>query len=108
MEFLTSLITVVPDGTSAHTEADTRAKEAIRAAELAGQGHLLRLWQAPLPSGQPRTLGLWRANSEEELHAILATLPLHVWMTVETTTLSPHPNDPGVKSARGTTQADPA
>lgn len=94
MEFITSLITVVPEDTPEETEADTRAREATRAAQLARQGHLLRLWLAPLPSGQPRTLGLWRASTEEELRQVLAPLPLHPWMTVEITSLSPHPNDP--------------
>jgi muconolactone D-isomerase len=94
MEFITSLITVVPEGTPEETEADTRAREAIRAAQLAREGHLLRLWLAPLPSGQSRTLGLWRASTEEELRQVLATLPLHPWMAVEITSLSPHPNSP--------------
>jgi muconolactone D-isomerase len=94
MEFLTSLVTVVPEGTPEETEADTRAREAIRAAELARQGYLLRLWRAPLPSGQARTLGLWRASTDQELRQVLATLPLHPWMTLEITSLSPHPNDP--------------
>jgi muconolactone delta-isomerase len=94
MEFLTSLVTVVPEGTSEETEADVRAREAIRAAQLARRGHLLRLWLAPLPSGQPRTLGLWRADTEDDLRQIVATLPLYAWMTVEVTPLSSHPNDP--------------
>jgi muconolactone D-isomerase len=94
MEFLTSLVTVVPEGTPEETEADTRAREAIRAAELARQGYLLRLWRASLPSGQARTLGLWRASTDQELRQVLATLPLHPWMTLEITSLSPHPNDP--------------
>jgi muconolactone D-isomerase len=94
MDFITSLITVVPEGTPASVEADTRAREAVRAAELARQGYLLRLWRAPLPSGQPRTLGLWRADTEDDLRQVVATLPLHAWMTVEVTPLSPHPNDP--------------
>jgi muconolactone D-isomerase len=101
MEFLTSLVTVVPDGTPAEVEADTRAREAVRAAELAAQGHLIRLWRAPLPSGQPRTLGLWRAQNEEEVRRIVATLPLHIWMSVEVTPLAGHPNDPSPEASQG-------
>lgn len=97
MEFLTTLITNVPDGTSDAIVSDTRSREALRAAKLAEQGHLLRLWRPPVEPGEWRTLGLWRAGSETELKGILATLPLHKWMTVEITPLNPHPNDPANK-----------
>jgi muconolactone D-isomerase len=76
-----------------------RSREAIRAAELAKEGHLLRLWKPPAGPGEWRTLGLWSAASEIELKDILATLPLRVWMTVEITDLQPHPNDPAGKKA---------
>jgi muconolactone D-isomerase len=97
MEFLVSLVTDVPAGTTAEVEADTRAREAVRATELAEQGHLVRLWRSPLPSGRPRTLGLWRAGSEQELREVIASLPLHVWMTVEVSPLTSHPNDPATR-----------
>ena len=99
MEFLTTLITNVPDGTSDATVDETRSREAIRAAHLAEQGYLLRLWRPPVEPGEWRTLGLWRAASESELKSIVATLPLHIWMTVEITPLTPHPNDPANKNA---------
>jgi muconolactone D-isomerase len=99
MEFLTNLITNVPGGTADATVDDIRSREAIRAAELAAQGHLLRLWKPPAEPGEWRSLGLWSAASENELKDILATLPLHVWMTVEITPLRPHPNDPASNKA---------
>jgi len=99
MEFLTTLITNVPDGTSDATVDETRSREAIRAAQLAEQGYLLRLWRPPVEPGEWRTLGLWRAESESELRSIVGTLPLHAWMTVEITPLNPHPNDPASKGA---------
>jgi len=95
MEFLANMITDVPEGTPETEVDETKAREAVRAAELAAQGHLLRLWKPPVEPGEWRTLGLWRADDEEQLRDILATLPLHVWMTVEVTPLVPHPNDPG-------------
>jgi muconolactone D-isomerase len=94
MEFITSLFTVVPEGTPAEVEADLRARERVRAGELAEQGNLIRLWRAPLPSGPQRTLALWRAADEEHLRQLVSSLPLHVWMTVEVTELTVHPNDP--------------
>lgn len=99
MEFLTTLITNVPDGTTEATVEDTRSREALRAAELTEQGYLLRLWRPPVEPGEWRTLGLWSAGSETELQGILATLPLHKWMTVEITPLNPHPNDPANKKS---------
>jgi muconolactone delta-isomerase len=73
--------------------ADTEAREAQQARELAGQGHLLRLWRLP---GGSRSLGLWRASDPAEMPAILTSLPLDAWMTVQTTPLTPHPSDPGL------------
>jgi muconolactone D-isomerase len=99
MEFLANMITDVPEGTPESEVDDTKAREAVRAGELAAQGHLLRLWKPPVEPGEWRTLGLWRADNENQLRSILATLPLHVWMTVEVTPLIPHPNDPGTSTS---------
>jgi muconolactone delta-isomerase len=92
-EFLTTFTIVVPEGTPGRVVADTEAREARRAKDLAGQGHLLRLWNLP---GQRRALGLWRARDPAEMQAILESLPLDAWMTVQTTPLTPHPSDPGL------------
>jgi len=99
MEFLLNMTTEVPEGTSETEVDETKAREAVRARELAAQGHLLRLWKPPVEPGQWRSLGLWRADDEKQLQDILATLPLHAWMTVEVTPLVPHPNDPGTPTS---------
>jgi muconolactone delta-isomerase len=90
-EFLTVSTIAVPDGTPGETVARTEAREAQRARELAGQGHLLRLWTLP---GQSRAAGLWQARDRAELRAILKSLPMDPWMTAETTALAGHPSDP--------------
>jgi muconolactone delta-isomerase len=90
-EFLTVFAIAIPEGTPAQAVADTEAREAERAKELAGQGHLLRLWALP---GHGRTLGLWQASGPAELQAMLRSLPLDPWMTVQTTPLTRHPSDP--------------
>ena len=95
MEFLADMVTHVPDNTSASEVDDTKDREAIRASELATQGHLIRLWKPPVQAGEWRTLGLWRADDEKQLQGLLASLPLHIWMAVEVTPLLGHPNDPG-------------
>jgi muconolactone delta-isomerase len=90
-EFLTTFVVAIPEGTPARTVEDTRAREAERAYELARQGHLLRLWELP---GEGHTLGLWQARDAAGMQAILKSLPLDAWMTVQTTPLTRHPSDP--------------
>jgi muconolactone delta-isomerase len=92
-EFLTAFTLTIPAGTSAQAVEDTEAREADRARELAGQGHLLRLWKLP---GQGRALGLWRAQDAAGMQAILASLPLDAWLSTQTTPLTPHPSDPAL------------
>ena len=90
-EFLTTFVLAVPVGTPGRAIADAEAREAECAKELAGQGHLRRLWTLP---GDGRALGLWQAAGPAEMQAILRSLPLDPWMTVQTTPLAPHPSDP--------------
>jgi muconolactone delta-isomerase len=91
-EFLVAFTLAVPPGTPGHTVKDTRAREAQAALDLAGQGHLLRLWT--LSDG--RSLGLYQARDAAGMQAILQALPLAPWMTMDTTPLSPHPSDPAI------------
>jgi muconolactone delta-isomerase len=93
-EFLIAMTITVPDGTRKQVVDDTMSCEAQRATKLAGQGHLFRLWALPDQAGSRRTLGLWRARDAEEIDAVLESLPLYAWMSVETAPLTEHPNDP--------------
>ncbi|MGY5137537.1 muconolactone Delta-isomerase family protein [Streptomyces nigrescens] len=92
-EFLVELTTTVPEGVGPAEVDRRRTEESVRARELAAAGHLVRLWR---PVGELRSIGLWRAADEGELHEkVLGTLPLRPWMTAVVTALEPHPNDPG-------------
>jgi muconolactone D-isomerase len=83
MEYLTDMVTTVPEETSPAKVDELRAAEAVRAAELAKAGHhLVRLWRPPLGPGEWRSIGLFRAADEAELQGVLASLPLHIWMKV--------------------------
>jgi muconolactone delta-isomerase len=95
-EFLTTFTISIPDGTSTQAVQDAKAAEAERAKELAGQGHLERLWVLP---GAGRALGLWRARDGDQMQAIVKSLPLDRWMTTQTTPLTSHPSDPAVTSS---------
>jgi muconolactone delta-isomerase len=101
MEYLVTMTTHVPDGTSDEAVADIRAREAARSSELAAQGHLLRLWRPPLQPGEWRSLGLFAADDDARLGQVLASMPLRVWRTDQVTPLSPHPNDPGLPAEGG-------
>ena len=96
-EFFVTFTLAIPAGTPADTVKATTAAEAQRAAELAEQGHLLRLWALP---GQGRALGLWKAHDSAEMQTILTSLPLDAWLTVQTTPLSQHPSDPALTGTK--------
>jgi muconolactone D-isomerase len=96
MEFLVTMTTHVPDGTSEAAVAELRTREAEHSRELAAQGHLLRLWRPPLQPGEWRSLGLFAADDAAQLETVLASMPLRVWRTDVVTPLTPHPSDPGL------------
>ncbi len=94
MEYLVTMTTHVPDGTTDEAIQEIRGREAGRSRELAAQGHLLRLWRPPLQPGEWRTLGLFAAADEAELDGVLASMPLRVWRSDQVVALASHPNDP--------------
>lgn len=93
-EFFVTFTPAVPEGTPAADVEGARAGEAVRARELAAQGHLIRLWALPAIDGVSSALGLWRAAGDEEMETILRALPLYPYLTTRTTRLTPHPSDP--------------
>ncbi len=94
MDYLVTMTTHVPEGTSEAAVQDMRRREAARSRELATQGYLLRLWRPPFQPGEWRTLGLFAASDDAELETALASMPLRAWRTDEVTPLMPHPSDP--------------
>lgn len=99
-EFFVTFTPDVPEGTPAEEVADATAREAQRAAELAKQGHLVRLWRLP-PAGPGRSaLGLWRAEGDGEMQAIVESLPQYPYLRTQTTRLTPHPSDPAAPGSR--------
>lgn len=94
MEYLVTMTTHVPAGTAEEQVQEIRGREAAHSAELAAQGHLLRLWRPPLKPGEWRTFGLFSAADEGGLEKMLASMPLRVWRSDEVVPLGAHPNDP--------------
>ena len=98
MEFLVEFQVEVPAGTpDAEVEQRQRAESAA-AAELAEDGHLVRLWRLAHGGDGATSVGLYRAESEAELDGLLAALPLADWLRVTVTPLSAHANDPATAS----------
>jgi muconolactone D-isomerase len=94
MDYLVDFTITVPEGTPASELERRMTGEGARVAELAAQGHVLRVWK-PLPDdGRSRAVGLYRAADDAELQAILRSLPLGPWMEISVTPLAAHPNDP--------------
>jgi muconolactone delta-isomerase len=93
VEYLVTMTTQVPAGTADELVQEIRGREAAHSAELAAQGHLLRLWRPPLKPGEWRTLGLFSAADEVELEDVLASMPLRIWRSDQVRALGPHPND---------------
>ena len=91
-EFLTTFTITIPPGTPGQAVTEADAREAQRAKELAGQGHLLRLWRLPEPG---RALGLWQAGGLAEMQAIVASLPLDPLDDHEHRAAGPAPERPG-------------
>lgn len=99
-EFFTTFITAIPDGTPAQVVSDARTGEASRTRELAGHGHLIRLWLLPAWPDGSHALGLWRAQDATHMRTMLDSLPMAPWLTEEITPLTPHPSDPAVTGSR--------
>jgi muconolactone delta-isomerase len=94
MEFLVEFDLRVPEGTPESAVKERASAEAAASAELAREGHLVRLWRPPVAPGERKALGLYRADSEGQLDSLLGALPLSAWMRITVTALEPHANDP--------------
>jgi muconolactone delta-isomerase len=104
MEYLVTMTTTVPDGTTDEAVQEIRGREAARSRELAAQDHLLRLWRPPLQPREWRTIGLFAAADEVELEEVLSSMPLRVWRSDEVVALGTHPNDPRQSRAANATE----
>lgn len=93
MDFLVEMRTKVPDEISEKRKAELTEREGARISELALDGYLHRLWRITA-DGEPLTVGLWEAETEQTLSAQLDTLPLREWMKVKVIRLTPHRFDP--------------
>jgi muconolactone delta-isomerase len=90
MELLAEFDVHVPECTPEAEVEQRVSAEAVASAELAREGHLVRLWRPPVAPGERKALGLYRADSEAQLDGVLGALPLNGWMQISVTPLEPH------------------
>ena len=65
--------------------------ESARAAELAADGVIKKIWRR---TGQKSNVGIWAAVDATQLHSAISSLPFFPWLEVEIWPLAEHPNDP--------------
>ena len=91
MEFMVHITVNYPLDGDRETLAELKAAESKRAAELAAEGVIKKIWRK---TGQKANVGIWHAADATHLHTAIARLPLFPWLEVEVWLLSDHPNDP--------------
>lgn len=91
MEFLVEIRNEWPADGDPQRAAELAAAESRRAAELAEQGILKKLWRIP---GTRQNVGLWEAADATALHQALSSLPYFPWLSIVVRPLGAHPNDP--------------
>jgi len=107
MEFLVRFDVTVPDGTPETEVRERFTAEAAAGSRLAREGHLVRLWRPPLEPGETAFVGLYRADTREQLDGFLGALPLDDWMRTTVTPLEPASNDPASPRPRSFGLPDP-
>ena len=91
MEFLVRIIVEWPANGDPAELARLTAAERVRAAQLAAEGRIRRMWRIP---GRRANWGIWEAADATDLHAAIASLPLFPYVAVEVHPLAAHPSDP--------------
>jgi muconolactone D-isomerase len=88
MQFMVNIEVAVPADLPQTQKDDLRRRENDRAMELMKGNKLRRIWRIV---GQVANFSIWEADSPEELHANLGSLPLYPYMKVTVTPLIQHP-----------------
>lgn len=76
------------------TRATLLATEKARALDLQKTGTWVHLWRVV---GHYSNISIFDVGTAEELHDILWTLPLFLYMDVQVTALAQHPSDLGAQ-----------
>ena len=88
MLFMVNIEVSVPADLPQTQKDDLRRRETDRALELMKANKLRRIWRIVV---QVANFSVWEADSLEELHANLGSLPLYPYMKVTVTPVIQHP-----------------
>ncbi len=77
---------------------ELRRAETVRAMELMKEGKLRRIWRVV---GEVAGVSLWEADTLEELHAAVGSLPMYPYLKVKVTPLIEHPSMAAWKATHG-------
>ncbi len=98
MLFALKIQVSVPADVPQAQKDDLRRRENDRAIELMAQGKLRRIFRVV---GEVANISLWEAETLEELHANVGSLPLYPYMQVQVTPLIEHPVTAAWKDQKG-------
>jgi muconolactone D-isomerase len=98
MLFMVNIEVSVPADLPQKDKDDLRRRETDRALELMKANKLRRIWRIV---GQVANFSVWEADSLEELHANLGSLPLYPYMKVTVTPVIQHPATEAWLTAHG-------
>lgn len=98
MLFLVNIQVNMPADVPQQKKDELRERENARAMELIKAGKMRRIWRIV---GQTANYGIWEADTLEELHANLGSLPMYPYFKVEVTPLIAHPATEAWTKAHG-------
>jgi muconolactone D-isomerase len=86
--FMVRIDVTMPADMPPKEKDDVRQRENDNSIELMKRKKLRRIWRIV---GQVANFSVWEADSLEELHTLLVTLPMYPYMKIEVTPLIQHP-----------------
>jgi muconolactone D-isomerase len=88
VEFLVQITVRFPPEMTSEQLAEVMQREAVRGRELQDDGTIVRIWRIV---GKRANVGIWKADSGDELHAAITSLPAFPWLEATVTPLATHP-----------------
>jgi muconolactone D-isomerase len=88
MQFLLNIDVSIPADMAQKDKDSLRQRENERATQLIEQGVMVRIWRIV---GRVANFSLWRADSLEQLHEALMSMPMFPYMKIDVTPVIDHP-----------------
>ena len=98
MLFMVNIEVSIPAELPQSVKDDLRTRENARAMELIKSNKMRRIWRIV---GQVANFSVWEADSLEEVHANIGSLPMYPYMKVSVTPLIQHPATEAYTKAHG-------